>query len=83
MKKKAVIIMEESSAAVMESHIPSVPSIRGSMITATIWKRSVLANEMAAETIPLFKAVKKEDPKMLNPIKRNEKEYSIKPLLVS
>ena len=53
--------------------IPLSPKNSGSINTAPIWKTSVLAIEIIADIIPLFKAVKKLDVKILHPVSRNEK----------
>ena len=46
----------------------------GSISTVEVWKTSVRRNEIAAETAPLFSAVKKDDRKMFMPESRNANE---------
>ena len=41
--------------------IPSMPNTAGSKRSMAIWNMSVRRNEIAADTTPLLKAVKKED----------------------
>ena len=50
--------------------MPFNPQISGSINIIAIWKSSVLKKEIAAETTPLFNAVKKEDAKILMPLIR-------------
>ena len=61
-----------SSATTIEYHIPSSPQISGKIKTAALWNRRVLRKEMSAEVNPSLRAVKKADPKIENPTKRNE-----------
>ena len=67
-----------ASAITTDSQIPiiSLPSGKsnGKIKTAATWKTNVLKNEIIAEIGPLFKAVKKEEPKIANPANKNEKE---------
>lgn len=71
------------SAVTMESQIPSVSQKSGRIRTAPVWNTSVLIKEIAADTRPLFKAVKKDDPKIANPENKNEKEKMEKARSVS
>lgn len=63
-----LMINAKTSAKTTASHIPFRFQIRGSMNIIAIWKIKVLKNEMAAETTPLFNAVKNDDAKMLIPL---------------
>ena len=72
MKKVVVTRSVITSAAVTESHTPSIPRIRGSSRTTAIWNTSVRKNEIAADTAPSLKAVKKEEAKMLKPQIKND-----------
>lgn len=54
--------------------MPSIPRNTGKIKTAAIWHTSVRKNEINAEINPLFSAVKKDEPKIGTPAKRNEKE---------
>ena len=67
-----VIRIEASSATVMAHQTPSKPKKRGKIKTAATSKTTVRRKEIAAETIPLFNAVKEDEPKILKQIKRNE-----------
>lgn len=58
----------------MAHQIPFKPQIIGNTRTENIWNTSVRKNEIAADTPPLFKAVKNEDVKILIPDKTKEKE---------
>lgn len=51
-----------NSAATMENHIPLISQMSGKISTAAIWNTSVRKNEINAETRPLLRAVKKEEP---------------------
>ena len=70
-----VIRSVSASATATASQIPSIPSICGRVITAATWKISVRKKEIAADTNPLLRAVKNADPKMLNPLIRNDSAY--------
>lgn len=59
-----------SSATVTAHQIPSIPQRIGRSSTIEIWNTNVRRNEMAAESRPLFKAVKNADPKILKPLSR-------------
>ena len=68
-----------SSATTTESQMPitlfsGLLKQSGSKNTAPIWKTSVLNTEMSAEIGPFPSAVKKDEPKMQNPERMNEKE---------
>ena len=71
-----VIRIEASSATVMAHQTPSKPKKRGKIKTAATSKTTVRRKEIAAETIPLFNAVKNEDAKILKPANRNANENS-------
>ena len=66
------IRLAKTSAAKMAHQMPSTPSTRGKSSTDAVWKISVRKKEMAADTAPLFSAVKKEEAKILNPASRKE-----------
>ena len=61
-------INANTSAKITAIQIPFNPQISGSINIIAIWKISVLKNEIAAETTPLFNAVKNEDAKILIPL---------------
>lgn len=63
-----------TSAATVDSHIPSTPQINGKVKIAAAWNTKVRRKDMAAEINPLPRAVKKEEPKIAKPEKRKEKE---------
>lgn len=63
-----------TSAATMESQIPSTCQNNGKINTAAAWNTMVLIKEMAADIRPLFNAVKNEELKMTNPENKKEKE---------
>ena len=48
--------------------MPFKPNKTGSKNIIVTWNTSVRKNEMAAETPPLFSAVKNEEAKILNPL---------------
>ena len=58
----------------MADQIPSIPQKIGRISTAATWNTTVLRKEIAADTIPLLRAVMKEEPKILKPQSRNETE---------
>lgn len=72
-RKQSVVITAISSAPTIEIQIPSRPPKSGSSKTAAAWNTTVRKNEIAAETPPLFNAVKNDEPKIAYPEKRNEK----------
>ena len=61
-----------TSAATLDSQIPSSSQMSGKMSTAAIWNTSVRKNEMSAEVSPSPSAVKNDEPKIENPESRNE-----------
>ena len=61
-----------TSAATMDSQIPSSFQMSGKRSTAAIWNTSVRKNEMIAEVSPSPSAVKNDEPKIENPESRNE-----------
>ena len=71
-KKPIVITNAINSANTTDNQIPSIPKTSGNRSTAPTWNTSVLKNEIIAEMIPLFNAVKKDEPKMLKPLSKNE-----------
>ena len=77
------MIKAKISAAVMAHQIPSTPRSMGRMTTEPAWNTSVRRKEMAAETAPLFRAVKKPEAKMLKPASRNDQQNSRKAWVVS
>ena len=80
MMKMTVTITAIASAATTDNQIPFIPSppaaskIKGRVITAMVWNTRVRKNEIMADTGPLLRAVKKDEPKMAIPVKRNAKE---------
>lgn len=64
-----VTIRQKASAQMTADHTPSIAKISGSTSTLTTSKKRVRMNEISAEIAPLFKAVKSDEPKILNPIK--------------
>ena len=58
--------------------MPSTRMTSGRMRTQVHWNTSVRRKEMAADTPPLFRAVKKEEEKMLKPASSKVKENSRK-----
>ena len=65
MKKYVLTIRARSSAKVIDSQTPSSLRMIGRMERATSWKTRVLKNDMIADTMPLLRAVKKDDANML------------------
>ena len=63
--------------------MPSTPMRSGRVKIDTIWNSSVRKKLMAADTAPLFSAVKNAEPKMLNPDRIKLMEYSFMPCIVS
>ena len=72
MKKVTVTRSVIPSAAVTASHTPSIPRITGSSRTTAIWNTKVLKKEIAADTAPSLRAVKKEEAKILKPQIKND-----------
>ena len=73
-RKRIVTPVARTSAAVMDSHIPSTPQIMGRSRTADTWKTRVRRKDIAAETTPLPRAVKKDEPKIPKPANRKDRE---------
>ncbi len=59
--------------------MPSNFHTSGRIKIAGIWNRKTREKERTAEIKPLFKAVKKDEPKMENPAKRKLKENKKNP----
>ena len=72
-----------ASAATTASQMPSTPMISGRVRTDTTWNSSVRRKEIAADTVPLFSAVKNAEPKMLKPDRIKLIQYSFMPWVVS
>ena len=70
MKKVIVTHNVINSAIPTALQIPLIPNNVGSKRIIIIWNMSVRRNEIAADTTPLLKAVKKEDAKILKPLIR-------------
>ena len=62
----------------LDHQMPSTLMSSGRMRMQAHWNTSVRRKEMAADTPPLFRAVKKEEEKMLKPASRKVKENSRK-----
>ena len=71
-----------SSAVAVASQMPFVWNKRGKVRMATVWNRKVRRKEMVAETMPLFKAVKKAEENTLIPISAKVTAYKRKPCTV-
>ena len=67
----------------MAIQIPSTSQYTGKINTATIGKIKVRKKESNREIVPLDKAVKKDDAKILNPQNRKQSEYKRKPRIVN
>ena len=61
----------QASEAKVASHRPSMPRMAGIIRMAAICKISVRRKEMAAETVPSFRAVNIEEVKIFSPTQRN------------
>ena len=61
----------KNSAITMDNHTPVMPINPGRINTIMIWNTKVRRKEIAADTAPLFSAVKKEDPQTFMPLTRN------------
>ena len=72
-----------ASATEIAYQTPSSPHISGRIRIVMIWNNNVLKNEISADTAPLFRAVKKEEPKIPNPLNKNETENNRNALVVS
>ena len=70
----AVTRTDITSAATIESQIPSSFQMSGKISTAAIWNTSVRRKEMSADVRPSPSAVKNDEPKIENPESRNENE---------
>ena len=66
--KKSVTHRVSASATIIALQIPFISRKTGRIRIAPIWNTSVLINEITAEITPLFKAVKKLEPKILKPL---------------
>ena len=77
-KNEIEIIQAATSATVIANQIPSTPKIIGNTNTDDVWNKSVLKNEIAAETAPLLSPVKNDDVKILKPEKIKDNENSLK-----
>lgn len=78
-KNIILTINAKISANTTAIQIPFTPQIAGSMSIIAIWNSSVLKNEIAADTIPLFSAVKNDELNMLNPLIK----YDIENILIA
>ena len=65
---------EAASATIADPQIPLIPKRTGRKRTLSTSKTRVLANEIRAETGPLFRAVKNEEANILKPMKRKAME---------
>ena len=79
MKNITVTISVSASDTAAAIQMPSIPRISGRKSTTVTWNTRVRRKEIAADTAPLLKAVKKADPKILKPFIRNTGAYSRKP----
>ena len=68
-----VTIKAINSAITMDIQMPSTSKTKGRSKMAAVWNTKVLKKEMSAETRPLLRAVKNEEPNIAIPAKRNEK----------
>ena len=66
----------------MDTQTPSRSQKIGRIKTQAVWNTRVRRKEMTAEINPLFRAVKKDEPKMLKPQNRKDTEYRMKAHLV-
>ena len=64
------------SAAMREYQMPSMSKMSGRMITAADWNKSVLKKDMIAETSPLLRAVKNDEPYMAIPENKIPRVYA-------
>lgn len=72
----AEIKQAHTSATLMAHQIPSTSKKTGRIRTEEVWKIRVRKKEIAADTAPLFKAVKKEEEKIFRPARRKGQENS-------
>ena len=70
MKKVIVTHNVINSAIPTALQIPLISNNVGSKRIIIIWKTRVRRKEIAADIIPLFSAVKKEEPNILKPLIR-------------
>ena len=63
-----------NSATTMEIQIPSMPQKIGNNRIQAHWKTKVRRKEISAEVRPSFKAVKKLEVKIPNPMNPNDSE---------
>ena len=61
------MVSAATSATHTAHHIPSTPKSTGRISTDELWKTRVRRKDIAADTAPLFKAVKNPEAKILNP----------------
>jgi hypothetical protein len=61
-------VKEDISVNGLASHTPPSPKIRGRSKTKAIWKTMVLKKAITADIVSLFKAVKKDEVKIENPV---------------
>ena len=66
------------SATVRAIQMPLRPKSKGRSRMAAICRTSVRRNEMAADKMPLLRAVKKAEPKILKPATKKDSAYSRK-----
>ena len=64
----------KTSATVTETQIPFTPRICGSINTAEVSKIIKCKNEIIAEVVPSFNAVKNAEINNVNPAIKNENE---------
>ena len=62
--------------------MPSIPKIIGSNRMQALWKTNVRKKEIIAEVRPSFRAVKKPEAKIPNPIKQKDNAKILKPEMV-
>ena len=72
-RKKLVTHKASASATNTADQIPSMPKKTGKSRMQMTSNTSVRRKDIVAETLPLFSAVKKEDPNMLKPLSRYTK----------
>lgn len=63
-----------NSAKTIAYHMPSTSNNIGNSNTAPSSKTNVLKNDINADTCPLFKAVKKAEPKIAIPVNKYEND---------
>ena len=77
-----VVIRASISEISMEYHIPSSSKRMGKRSTPRSWYTRVLIKDSAADTGPLFRAVKNEDVNIQKPESKKESEKILKPRTV-